>query len=514
MTADRGHADVPRPTWSAEATLWKEDTVVPYPVRVSARPEPCGRWLWLVKWLLLVPHYIVLAVLWVAFVVLTVVAYLSVLLIGRYPRTIFAFNVGVLRWTWRVGYYGYWVLGTDRYPPFTLADVPDYPARLDIDGPPTPKRWLPLVAWLFALPHVVLVAALTTGPSWDTDGQNATRFTTPGVAGIAVLIVGFALLFTGRRPAGLYNLLVGAWRWYLRVGAYVALLTDRYPPFRLDLGGGEPGGPAPQLPGTAVEQPRPAPPRTAGGVLALVAGVLLFLTGTGLGIGGGVLLGISAARDDGGFVTADRVGVASTTAAVTVEDIEVHPGTVFGRDVTGLDQVRVSVAGSQERPLFLGVARQADVDAWLRGAAHDQVSGFYNRVGVRYERAPGAVRAVEPPTSQLFWLASETGTGTLTLNWTPGDGAFALVLANADGSTGVTADATVAAKIPALRPVGGGLLGVGLILVLVAAVLIYLGAATLAGGTRGTTGGGGPDGSPPGSGPPLATGPPLMTVGG
>lgn len=487
--------------------------MVPYPVRVSARPERCSRWLWLVKWLLLVPHYLVLAVLWVAFVVLTAVAYLSVLFTGRYPRAVFGFNVGVLRWTWRVGYYGYWVLGTDRYPPFTLADVADYPARLNIDGPPTPKRWLPLVAWLFALPHILLVAVLTTGPSWSADGQSTTRYTAPGVAGIAVLVVGLALLFTGRRPAGLHDLLVGAWRWYLRVGAYVALLTDRYPPFRLDQGGDEPDGPGPDLPGTAVKEPRPAP-RTAGGVLALVAGVLLFLTGGGLGIGGGVLLGLSATRDDGGFITSDRVGVESITAAITVEDIEIHPGTAFGREATGLDQVRVTVTGSQRRPVFLGVARQADVDGWLWGTAHDEVSGLYNRGGVRYERASGAVRAVEPPTAQPFWLTSAAGLGTVTLNWTPGDGAFALVLANVDGTAGVTADATVGAKIPVLRPLGIGLLGVGLVLIAVSAALIYLGAATLGGGTRGTTGRGGPDGPPPGTGPQVATGPPLVTVGG
>src|SRR5438876_798819 len=105
-----------------------------YPVRVTARQEPCSRWLWLVKWLLLVPHYVVLFGLWVAFVVLTVVAYV-------------------------------------------------------------------------------------------------------------------ASLCTGRYPAGLYNLLVGGWRWYLRVTAYVALLTDRYPPLRLDQGGQEPS-PEPEPDGT------------------------------------------------------------------------------------------------------------------------------------------------------------------------------------------------------------------------------------------------------------------------
>ena len=105
-----------------------------YPLRVEARrDETLSRWLWLVKWALLIPHYLILAVLWVGLVVLTLVAYLAVLFTGRYPAPIRAYNLAVLRWSWRVNYYGYQALGTDRYPPFTLADVPDYPARLHLE---------------------------------------------------------------------------------------------------------------------------------------------------------------------------------------------------------------------------------------------------------------------------------------------------------------------------------------------------------------------------------------------
>ena len=224
-----------------------------YPVSIEGRlDEPLGRGLWLVKWLLAVPHVLVLAVLWTAFVVLTFVAGVAILFTGRYPRGIFDFNVGVLRWSWRVGFYGYAALGTDQYPPFTLAAT-DYPATLDVAYPQRLSRGLVLVKWwLLAIPHYLVLGLLVGGSSmWvagDWAGDNWQVASTGGLIGVLVFVAGVVVLVTSRYPRGLFDLTMGLNRWVYRVIAYAALMTDEYPPFRLDMGGTEP---APQGPGDA-----------------------------------------------------------------------------------------------------------------------------------------------------------------------------------------------------------------------------------------------------------------------
>ncbi|WP_255769000.1 DUF4389 domain-containing protein [Pseudarthrobacter sulfonivorans] len=247
----------------------------PYPAALRGELDPVlSRWLWLVKWFLAIPHFVVLFFLWFAFVVVTVIAWFAILFTGRYPRSLFNFNVGVLRWNWRVSFYAYSALGTDRYPPFTLART-DYPADFDVEYPERLSRGLVLVkSWLLALPHLLIIGALTGASTvrWSDPRNPGIRYeTATGVAlfGFLVLVAAVILLFTGRYQRPLFDLLMGFNRWIYRVVTYAALMRDEYPPFRLDQGAGDAGwrGPVPLNgavpPDASAPRVNPLPPETS-----------------------------------------------------------------------------------------------------------------------------------------------------------------------------------------------------------------------------------------------------------
>lgn len=191
-------------------------------VRVRGAIDTPSRWLFLVKWCVLaVPHYPILIVLYVMYPVLTVVAGIAILFTGRYPRTIFDFNVGVLRWSWRVMNYRFPMNSTDKYPPFTLAARPDYPGELDVDYPEQLTHWAVLVKLLLALPQIIICWAME-----------------PLLQVLAAISV-VRLLARGTVSQGMFDLLMGIVRWRYRVAVYVSLMCDEYPPFRMDLGGGD-----------------------------------------------------------------------------------------------------------------------------------------------------------------------------------------------------------------------------------------------------------------------------------
>ncbi|MFD3697524.1 DUF4389 domain-containing protein [Streptomyces sp. NPDC058646] len=222
-----------------------------HPLSVEAAPDPrLTRWMWLVKWILAIPHYIVLFFLQIGFLLLSVGAFFCILVTGRYPRPLFDFNVGVIRWSTRVNYYSSAVLATDAYPPFTLKDVPDYPVRIDLAYPERLSRGLVLVKWLLVVPQFLVITMLVTS-GWSTFRyvEDWSPFSS-GLIGLLSLVAVVILASTGNYPRGLFDLLMGLMRWGLRVVVYAFLMTDKYPPFRLDMGGTEPPARAPR-PATA-----------------------------------------------------------------------------------------------------------------------------------------------------------------------------------------------------------------------------------------------------------------------
>src|SRR6516165_37702 len=181
-----------------------------YPVKVEGHLEHPSRGLWLIKWLLVIPHYFVLAFLWIGFFVSAFIAFVAVLFTGRYPEALFDFNVGVMRWSWRVGFYAFGANGTG-------------------DG-----------AWVW----------------YDHSWQGPTYV---GLIDLLVFVSVMVLLFRGEYPRSIFDFVLGLNRWVLRVFAYAALMTPEYPPYRIDGGETEPGGTA------TLDAPASAPDRHPAG---------------------------------------------------------------------------------------------------------------------------------------------------------------------------------------------------------------------------------------------------------
>ena len=477
----------------------------PYPVRVDASLDTSlSRGLWLAKWLLLIPHYLVLAFLWLAFVVLSVVAFFAILVTGRYPRPLFEFNVGVLRWTWRVHYYGYGALGTDRYPPFTLADVADYPAHLDVPYPERLSQGLVLVKWwLLALPHYVIVALFVGGGIWvgTRGGENGAwddGWGAGGLVALLVLIAGVVLLFTGRYPRPIYDFVLGMDRWALRVAAYAALMTDRYPPFRLDMGGTDPGsvpvGPTPLLPpgapAAAVPAASPAaspaspeaPPAggwTAGRIVTVVLGSVLLFVSTGLLAGGGALLWADQTQREGPYLWTETADLSTGRYALTSDSIRLDTDGAdwIVDDLLGTARLEVT-PDDQRDEVFVGVADTADVEAYLSGVGQHRLGDLGPPWGgARTEPGMTGVDGGPPeaaPGELDIWVAESSGTGTQIVDWRPEDGAWTVVVMNADGDAGIGAQARAGATVPGLPLLAGGLLAAGAVMVLIGVLLVVL----------------------------------------
>jgi hypothetical protein len=195
---------------------------IPYPTQLDLRgTRQIARWRPLVQWFLAIPQLFIAYALSMVRAVLTLVSFFTVLFTRRIPRPLFDAIAMTFRYEWRAVSYALFL--REEYPPFDFEpaaadDGVDPHTLVTFTYPEQMSRWQPLVKWLLAFPHYLVLAAL-------------------GIGAIGVTIAGFfAVLVTGEYPQGLRDFLVGVYRYSVRVQAYVGLLTDEYPPFSLQSG--------------------------------------------------------------------------------------------------------------------------------------------------------------------------------------------------------------------------------------------------------------------------------------
>jgi hypothetical protein len=300
---------------------------------------------------------------------------------------------------------------------------------------------------------------------------------------VLVIFAALALVFTGRYPSGVFDFVVGLDRWVARVAAYVFLMRDEYPPFRLDQGGHDPmSGPAhPEAvapePGaaTATEEPPATKSRsTAGRVALVIVGVLTGIVAFALLVGGCALVAVDRTqRDDDGFLMSPTRDFASPTYAIVSESADIDSGGGEWALDTFLGTIRIR--SDSERPLFVGIAPTADVDRYLEGVEHDAVDDLDTTGDPEYSRRSGRAPPA-PPDTRTFWVASRSGTGEQALDWEPEDGFWRVVVMNEDASRGVSADMSIGAELDPVLWIGVGLLVLGALLAAGAALAVTAGA--------------------------------------
>jgi hypothetical protein len=184
-----------------------------YPLRFDVEyQEKHSRLLLFFRWLLVIPNYIVFSILFLLFEIVTFIAFFSILFTKKYPKGMFDFSVNVLRWYMNLLAYLFWL--RDEYPPFSW-DAGKYPVTFEVDYPDSLGRFAPLYKWMLVIPNYIVYSLVL-------------------IVAYFLLIVGWlAILFTGKLPRGIHDFLVGTFRWNARAGAYIFLLTDKYPPFSM-----------------------------------------------------------------------------------------------------------------------------------------------------------------------------------------------------------------------------------------------------------------------------------------
>jgi len=198
-----------------------------------------------------------------------------------------------------------------------------------------------------------------------------------------------------------------------------------------------------------VTTPAPKPQRSAGRTTLLVVGAVLAFLGVNTLIGAAFMIGFDARHDNDGFFNARPGRLATGTHAVTSPSLDLNwggPDALYSDDLLG--KIRISVDSTNSAPIFIGIARTDDVNAYLGGVARDEVDDIdAGLFGIDYTQKPGGAPSA-PPTAQTFWVASAAGGGQQTVTWSIQPGDWTVVVMNADGSAGVAADGTAGVTIP------------------------------------------------------------------
>jgi hypothetical protein len=324
--------------------------------------------------------------------------------------------------------------------------------------------------------------------AWQSDHNAAGWW--PGLIGLLVVVAAVTLTVTGRYPRQMFDLLLGLNRWVLRVAAYAALMTDQYPPFRLDMGGLEghatvsgapPEGPQPTWPSDDSLASQPPPPAAAPSrsgwtglrVVSVVVGCIIGVLSVGLLAAGGAATWLdNSQRDSAGYLTSGTHSFATPGYAITSDRVDLGSSEVVApAGVLGTVRFHVT-AHDPARAVFVGIAPGALADTYLAGVSRSVVTNWVN--GTAHYRYQAGGPPPSAPTSSSIWVASVHGKGTQTLTWKPTSGDWRVVVMNPDASPGVVVTADAGATIPALGWITGGLFAVGGVLLVAGATLILV----------------------------------------
>lgn len=217
----------------------------------------------------------------------------------------------------------------------------------------------------------------------------------------------------------------------------------------------------------AIELTAPAPAQRHS--WTRTAAVVVTVTALVLAVAGALALAANVLRDRDGYFTWPTETFASSGYAVAMKTVDISKAPTWAFSDLGIDRVRVEAHGN--RPLFIGIARTADLDRYLRGTEHDDVSGLtYHPFRVDYNHAGGRAPS-RAPVDESFWSTSTSGAGVFTLTWKPRPGSWRAVVMNADGSRGVNAELQLGARTSLLWWLGAGLLAAAVLAAAAAAAL-------------------------------------------